>query len=53
MRKFFIKYFSEEHGATAIEYGLIAAAIGLAIIATVSAIGVDLGAVFTDVSSNL
>ncbi|PCK00567.1 MAG: Flp family type IVb pilin [Zetaproteobacteria bacterium] len=53
MNKFFVKYFSDEQGATAIEYGLIAAAIGLAIIATVSAIGVDLGSVFTEVSSNL
>ncbi|PCJ00100.1 MAG: Flp family type IVb pilin [Alphaproteobacteria bacterium] len=53
MNKFFTQYFSDEDGATAIEYGLIAAGIGLTIIATVSAIGVDLGAVFADISANL
>lgn len=46
-------YLAENDGATAIEYGLIVAAIGLAIVATVGIIGVDLGATFTDISTYL
>ena len=53
MNKFFTQYFSNEDGATAIEYGLIAAGIGLAITAVVVVIGVDVTATFTDISSYL
>lgn len=53
MDKFFKKYFSDEDGATAIEYGLIAAGIGLAITAVVVTIGVDVNSTFTNISSFL
>ena len=53
MNKFFEKYISDEDGATAIEYGLIAAGIGLAISAVVVVIGVDVTATFTNISSFL
>ena len=50
----FIKNFiQEEDGVTAIEYGLIAALIAVAIIATVQTVGTDLNAVFNKVSGCL
>jgi pilus assembly protein Flp/PilA len=42
-----------ESGATAIEYGLIAAGISVVIIATVNAIGTNLNAKFESVSTQL
>lgn len=44
---------NDEAGVTAIEYGLIAAGIAVAIIATVEALGTALNATFTSVSSAL
>lgn len=44
---------STESGATAIEYGLIAALISVVIIGAVTAIGTNLSAKFNSVSSNL
>jgi pilus assembly protein Flp/PilA len=50
----FIKNFmQEEDGVTAIEYGLIAALIAVAIIVTVTQVGADLNSVFTKVSEKL
>lgn len=50
----FIKNFiAEEDGVTAIEYGLIAALIAVAIVGVVSTVGTDLGEVFKKVSTNL
>jgi pilus assembly protein Flp/PilA len=50
----FIKNFlREEDGVTAIEYGLIAALVGVAIIVSVTAIGTQLSAVFKVVSDKL
>ena len=43
----------DEKGATAIEYGLIATLIAVAIIAIVTTVGGDLVATFTDVSTGL
>ena len=43
----------DESGATAIEYGLLAALIAVAIIATVSALGTTLTGVFADVDTGL
>lgn len=43
----------DQSGATAIEYGLIAAGIAVAIIATVQALGTQLNATFSSVSSAL
>jgi pilus assembly protein Flp/PilA len=44
---------NDEAGATAIEYGLIAAGISVAIIAAVNALGTQLNSTFTYVSSQL
>jgi len=46
-------FIKDESGATAIEYGLIAAGISVVIIATVNAIGVNLNAKFQSVSTQL
>lgn len=43
----------KESGATAIEYGLIAALVALAIIAALTALGTDLAALFTGISTKL
>jgi pilus assembly protein Flp/PilA len=43
----------DRSGATAIEYGLIAAGIAVAIIATVQALGTNLNATFSTVSTSL
>ena len=43
----------DEAGVTAIEYGLIAAGIAVAIIATVAALGSNLNNTFTTVSTDL
>ncbi len=49
-----IKQFAQdESGATAIEYGLIAALIGVAIIATVRALGGEINSTFSNVESAL
>jgi pilus assembly protein Flp/PilA len=47
LSRMFRKFLANESGATAIEYCLIAAAIALAIIAVIQAIGVDLVAKLT------
>jgi pilus assembly protein Flp/PilA len=47
------KFLSDETGATAIEYCLIACGIAFAIIAIVQGIGPTLGVKFTDVNSSL
>ncbi len=44
---------NDEAGVTAIEYGLIAAGIAVAIIATVAALGTNLNATFSSVSTSL
>jgi pilus assembly protein Flp/PilA len=47
------KFLSDDSGATAIEYGLIAAGIALAIIAAVNGLGTNLNTVFTSVNTSL
>ena len=47
------KFCSDESGATAIEYGLIAAGIALAIITVVNSLGTTLNDKFTSISSSL
>ena len=47
------KFLSDESGATALEYGLIAAGISLAIIAVVNGLGTSLNDKFTSISSSL
>jgi len=49
----FLKFLTNESGATAIEYGLIAAGIALAIIAAVNGLGTNLNGVFTSVNNSL
>ena len=46
----FKTFWADEDGATAIEYGLLAALIGGAIVTTVTALGTSLNAVFTRVA---
>ena len=53
MRKFLSRFASNETGATAIEYGLIAAGIAVAIITVVTAVGGNLNTTFTGVSNGL
>lgn len=43
----------DETGAAAIEYGLLAALVSAAVIVVLTALGVNLAALFTTVSSNL
>jgi len=47
------EFYRDKSGATAIEYGLIAAGIAVAIIAAVFALGDDIKGFFEDVSSKL
>ncbi len=47
------KFLANESGATAIEYGLIAAGISLAIIAAVNSLGTALSDKFAGISSSL
>jgi pilus assembly protein Flp/PilA len=47
------KFLKDESGATAIEYGLIAAGISVAIIAVVKGLGSKLSSTFTSVSNAL
>lgn len=46
-------FLANEQGATAIEYGLLAAGIAVAIIATVAALGTNLNTTFSNVSGAL
>jgi pilus assembly protein Flp/PilA len=47
------RFVRDESGATAIEYGLIAALIALAIITAVSLVGTKLSTTFNTVATNL
>ena len=53
MNKLISRFVRDESGATAIEYGLIAALIALVIITVLSTIGTDLNTKFTSVASGL
>lgn len=53
MTKFISKFVSDESGATAIEYGLIAALIAVAIIGALGLVGDGLIAKFTEVADEL
>ena len=46
-------FWNDESGATAVEYGLIATFIGIALIASMSALGTKLRAPFKDIANNL
>jgi pilus assembly protein Flp/PilA len=47
------RFVRDESGATAIEYGLIAALIAVVIITGVKAVGTNLSTTFTTISGNL
>jgi len=49
----FRKLFLDESGATAIEYGLIAALIAVAIIGAATTVGTNLGTTFTTIGGKL
>jgi pilus assembly protein Flp/PilA len=53
MREVVLRFLNNDSGATAIEYGLIAAGISVVIIVAVNTIGTNLNGVFTSVSSQL
>jgi pilus assembly protein Flp/PilA len=46
-------FIANDSGATAIEYGLIAAGIAVVIITAVNLVGTNLTAIFNDVASKL
>jgi pilus assembly protein Flp/PilA len=53
MKNLVSRFVKDESGATAIEYGLIAAGISLAIIAVVNGLGTNLNTKFTSINSSL
>ena len=53
MKVLIARFASDESGATAIEYGLIAAGISVAIITAVMTLGTQLNTTFSTVSSQL
>jgi len=53
MKNVFARFVKNESGATAIEYGLIAAGIAVVIIAAVNLVGDSLVATFTNVATEI
>ncbi|MGQ0685278.1 Flp family type IVb pilin [Bradyrhizobium sp.] len=53
MKNLLARFVKDESGATAIEYGLIAAGISLAIIAVVNGLGTNLNNKFTSINTSL
>jgi len=53
MSELFKRFANDESGATAIEYGLIAAGIAIAIITAVGTVGDSLNTTFGDISTEL
>ncbi|MFD2754328.1 Flp family type IVb pilin [Comamonas terrae] len=53
MTNFIKNFWKDEEGATAIEYGLIAGLIAVAIIATVTTLGGQLDSIFQSISDKL
>jgi pilus assembly protein Flp/PilA len=53
MKNLIARFVKDESGATAIEYGLIAAGIALAIIAVVNGLGTNLNNKFTAINGSL
>ena len=49
----FARFVKDESGATAIEYGLIAALISVGIIAAATTLGTNIGAVFNSIGTSL
>jgi pilus assembly protein Flp/PilA len=53
LKRTLLSFLSDESGATAIEYGLIAAGIALAIIAVVNGLGTNLNDKFSQINNSL
>ena len=53
MNKLLKKFAKSEEGVTALEYGLIAGVVALAIVGTATTLGGDLSALFTAISANV
>ncbi len=53
MNKLYARFLRDESGATAIEYGLIAALIAVVIIGTLTAVGTNLSTKFNSVATSL
>jgi len=53
MRTLFARFVKDESGATAIEYGLIAAGISVAILLAVNSVGTNLIALFNNIATKL
>jgi pilus assembly protein Flp/PilA len=53
LKSVFQKFLADESGATAIEYGLIAAGIAIAIITAVQGVGTQMKANFNSISTEL
>jgi pilus assembly protein Flp/PilA len=53
MRSLTLRFVNDQSAATAIEYGLIAAGIALAIIAVVGGLGTQLNTTFSSISTQL
>ncbi|MEW5683524.1 MAG: Flp family type IVb pilin [Pseudomonadota bacterium] len=53
MTKFVTRFLKDESGATAIEYGLIAALIAVVLVGALSAVGTSLGGAFNKISSEV
>ena len=53
MKNLVSRFIKQESGATAIEYGLIAAGIAMAIVAAVNGVGTSISSTFTTLSSSL
>jgi pilus assembly protein Flp/PilA len=53
MKAILKKFMADESGATAIEYGLIAAGISLAIISIINGLGTKMNTKFTAINSSL
>lgn len=53
MRATLVRVLKDENGATAIEYGLIAALIAVAAIAAMTSVGTALNSMFTNIKTSL
>jgi pilus assembly protein Flp/PilA len=53
LKRLFLRFLADQSGATAIEYGLIAAGISLAIIAAVNGLGSTLNTTFSTINTSL
>ncbi|HEX3886714.1 MAG TPA: Flp family type IVb pilin [Phenylobacterium sp.] len=53
MSKFVTRFLKDESGATAIEYGLIAALVAVVLVTSLGLVGTKLSALFTTISNDL